>query len=141
MGRVVNRTKTGKRVKHGTRGAYTNHGCRCALCTAAMREAHREYLHRTGRRRPMDVWEADRPKAPHGGVEMYYRRGCRCDVCVEGTRVRRAEARRKAYARPTPSHVHGTSNGYDNHGCRCEACKAAKRDYRRDLRTRKARRK
>jgi hypothetical protein len=38
-------------MKHGTVGAYANHGCRCDLCRAAHRIAQRVYrgdLHRRG---------------------------------------------------------------------------------------------
>ena len=29
---------------HGTTGGYSNHACRCDLCTTANRSAHREYM-------------------------------------------------------------------------------------------------
>jgi hypothetical protein len=30
--------------RHGTLNGYTNHACRCDLCTTANTEAHREYM-------------------------------------------------------------------------------------------------
>lgn len=29
---------------HGTRGGYTNHGCRCEACTAAHTKYHQRYM-------------------------------------------------------------------------------------------------
>lgn len=120
--RVVNFTPTGKRVKHGSHGGYRNHGCRCALCRAAARDYQRAYTHRTGRRTPMDVYQAGRPTPTHGGQYMYNQRGCRCDVCVEAARVRRNAEREKQRSKPIPNHVHGTINGYTNWACRCDLC-------------------
>lgn len=33
---------TAPTLKHGTKGAYSNHGCRCEACVEAVREANRK---------------------------------------------------------------------------------------------------
>lgn len=126
---MVNRTATGKKVTHGA-GAYRNHGCRCAICTRENTVYGLAYRHRTGRNRPKGQWEAERPKAQHGGKDRYLRHGCRCDLCVEGERARRAAERAKARQRPIPDHVHGTINGYTNYACRCDECRGEYRKRR-----------
>jgi hypothetical protein len=44
--RVVNFTKTGKPVKHGTPSGYRYHGCRCDPCTQAYRKRQRDWMQR-----------------------------------------------------------------------------------------------
>lgn len=89
-------------IKHGTRDGYTNRGCRCALCRRAFADAHREYTHRTGRRKPMEVELARRAESkankPHG-TETKYGYGCRCDECrAAATRARKARLQKAAAA-------------------------------------------
>lgn len=127
--RVVNFTKTGKRVRHGTVGGYTNHHCRCALCRSAFRVNALEWSHRTGYTRPLQEVLAERRAAvQHGSSYMYQVIRCRCAVCVEGARTQRAREREKQRSKPIPRHVHGTTNGYQNYGCRCALCSEASRE-------------
>jgi hypothetical protein len=115
--------------RHGTTNAYSNHGCRCARCRAAATEQHREWMHRTGRTTPMEVWAQEREKrypVLHG-MESGYNRGCRCEKCKRAS----AEARRLRRWQGTV-YTHNQS-GYSN-GCRCDVCLTAHREYKRALR-------
>lgn len=63
-------------TRHGTIGAYTNHGCRCAAC----RQTWTTYITtaRTARiaRGPLPD---DDPR--HGSVNTYNNYNCRCPEC------------------------------------------------------------
>lgn len=76
-------------VRHGTPGAYTNHGCRCEKCKAANAEAQRSYrARRAAREVPWDV---------HGTVNGYANWLCRCNLC----RAAHTKMARKVRARRT----------------------------------------
>jgi hypothetical protein len=62
-------------VPHDTVGGYTNHRCRCELCTAAQRE----YQQRLRAR----YLERPREDLAHGTYNAYANYGCRCDACRE----------------------------------------------------------
>lgn len=61
-------------IRHGTRWAYCGHGCRCALCTEAMRVYKAAQVERN-RSNPLPAW------ATHGTVNTYNNYGCRCEPC------------------------------------------------------------
>jgi hypothetical protein len=91
---------SGEQKWHGTHGGYTNHGCRCDLCTAANTEKQRAYRWRSGRNRPMAEYRASRTRTMNHGTRTAYKYGCRCDECREAMRVAQANYRaRKAEAR------------------------------------------
>jgi len=72
---------------HGKLGTYTNHGCRCDLCRAALRKYSRKMAARASL--------GTVPAWAHG-TTTGYQYGCRCDPCrVENSRRRlaRREAR------------------------------------------------
>lgn len=82
---------------HGL-GRYTNDKCRCETCRAANRAYHLKRSHETGRRRPMEVYLAERRAnlAPHGTETRYTNQRCRCTECREASRVARARRRARA---------------------------------------------
>ena len=65
---------------HGTISRYTNHGCRCDECRAAMTEYMRQYTARKAAGQPV------RKYAKHG-VRARYNAGCRCARCTEANRI------------------------------------------------------
>lgn len=76
--------------EHGTAYRYTR-GCRCTLCTEAVREKYRERV----RRGPPQ----------HGTESAYFNYGCRCDECrsagsLANRRRRIARLQRKAVRLP-----------------------------------------
>lgn len=81
---------------HGTHGGYTNHACRCKLCTAAARRYARD-------KRAKNVKEyVYKKEDPHGEHRMY-QRGCRCPECQKSNAARSATAKRlRAQAPPRP---------------------------------------
>lgn len=88
-------------VDHGDPNTYGNRGCRCDACREAWREYMRQYTHRTGRHRPVEVVRAERRAAvQHGTQTKYAKHGCRCDECREWARRARAHYRAKAKAGP-----------------------------------------
>lgn len=95
-------TLTATDSRHGTYNGYQNHGCRCDPCREAaalyrldrdMTGYGREWRHRTGRNKPMEVHLAE--VAAKHGTESRYSRGCRCSDCKQAAttarRVRRNE--------------------------------------------------
>lgn len=84
--------------RHGRASSYTNWKCRCVACRAAWRDQHREYLHRTGRTRPAEVYRADleEKKAAYHGTEGTYQR-CKCVRCTAAATEARKQRR---YATP-----------------------------------------
>lgn len=71
---------------HGTPGGYTNHGCRCDDCRAALRDYQR-------RRRKQRI-ESPTPDRVHGTVNGYGNYGCRCDRC-RGAWTKNEQRRRR----------------------------------------------
>jgi hypothetical protein len=60
-------------VKHGSRGTYVHHQCRCMPCTEANTEYHR---------RQRLLWASvDPPAEAHGKVSTYVNWSCRCVHC------------------------------------------------------------
>lgn len=78
---------------HGTSNGYTNHNCRCILCTAANSEYGRKSM--AARRAAIST---DDPR--HGTNTFYESYGCRCEPCrkAHAKRERERYARRKAKA-------------------------------------------
>lgn len=68
--------------------SYTNHGCRCPVCTAD----HTAYL-REARARRM---AAPTPEHVHGTNNGYRNYGCHCDRCKAAHRAERARERQRA---------------------------------------------
>ena len=83
--------------RHGTRGGYGNHRCRCEACTKANRDKSREYNHRTGRTRPWDEYVAGLPPRTHG-IRATYVDGCRCPACTQAERDYKRDLRARARA-------------------------------------------
>jgi hypothetical protein len=74
---------------HGASG-YRTYGCRCATCTTAHTERHRnERANRIAR------LKADPSLAPHGRAETYKNWGCRCERCTDAHSRRCAEYKRR----------------------------------------------
>jgi hypothetical protein len=91
--------------RHGTNNGYKNLGCRCDDCRKAGVAWHREWLHRTGRVLPWDVYVAERRAnlAPHGTETRYTGpEKCRCAQCKEASRLAKAARRAKRVAAGFP---------------------------------------
>jgi hypothetical protein len=58
---------------HGL-STYTNWGCRCDVCRAAMAAYRRDRRRKMGGRVP--------PEVPHGRFGTYTNYGCRCEACT-----------------------------------------------------------
>jgi hypothetical protein len=77
--------------KHGESG-YSNHRCRCEVCTTANAAANARY--RAGRTaRPLP------PGRRHGVYTTYVNYGCRCERCKQAN-ADKARARRAARRQP-----------------------------------------
>lgn len=80
-------------VKHGL-SRYSNHGCRCDVCTTAQRESirARRRLYRSQRELINGRWVS--PTVPvHGTDNGYTNYGCRCEDCVKKHRETRNKQR------------------------------------------------
>lgn len=96
--------------RHGTSNGYQNYSCRCADCCAAHTKAHKEYMWRSGRSRPLYQVIARRRLLAlvyvQHGTELTYKHGCRCDQCTAGaTAARRMRRRRGAAAAEAEARV------------------------------------
>ena len=97
---------------HGTLTKYTNHKCRCDLCTEAYREYHEKYRRAKGHSR--------QKKAAHGSFTMYNGHKCRCPPCKQaGSRY--YEERRRANG-IEPRHTSAFKRHYYEEKCRCSGC-------------------
>lgn len=89
--------------RHGTRGGYSNWGCRCQPCTKANTDAVRNYFRGRGVR-PIAEWRAElRAQAlaslpPHGSEARYLHklRPCRCARCRKASAEARKRRRKKS---------------------------------------------
>lgn len=90
-GRYIARyTTTGRPVTHGTRGAYTNWGCRCKPCT----EANTSIC--TEAKKSRTAGQAIPGFIKHGTFSTYSNWGCRCEGCrAAAARWRRERRARK----------------------------------------------
>ena len=122
--RRVDRTKTGKPVRHGTNAGYQRHGCRCDHC--------REWKQEDRRRRHKRLRQSGTP-TPHGTRNGYRDHGCRCEACCDWGRERNRSYREQLRRSDAPI-PHGTYTGYTDRGCRCEACSDWNREHRRRYR-------
>jgi hypothetical protein len=84
--------------RHGKATTYGNYACRCRRCTEAWRIYHREYLHRSGRNKPLAKWREEQAinklnNPPEHGTESRYGGSykCRCEQCRKAA----TEARRQ----------------------------------------------
>lgn len=80
-------------VVHGTPASYTNHRCRCAPCTKAIRVVMRG---RVAARRAELVERNGRPYHPGAathGVSTYNNWCCRCEVCTDAWKLLRRSHR------------------------------------------------
>ena len=88
-------------IKHGTWDGYSNRGCRCDRCKAAATAKQLEYMHRTGRSKPMAQHLAEihaRAEAKPHGTETKYSYGCRCEECRDAAKAARKARRLRAAA-------------------------------------------
>jgi hypothetical protein len=91
--------------RHGTYNGYNNLLCRCNRCRKAAADHMRHYTHRTGRRRPMSIYLAERraqEPPPHGTAARYNNQGCRCAECKEASRLAKRAWRAKRVAAGFP---------------------------------------
>lgn len=129
-------------VKHGTYGGYSNHGCRCELCTLANRTYKQNYYRRktgSGPRKPT-VERCPRSRGgvcphdvPHGSYSTYANHGCRCRECRDAWNhyIRDLRIRRNRMMVDGETTVkHGVVGTYVHYLCRCRECKRAATAYR-----------
>ena len=76
---------------HG-RSAYSNRGCRCEVCRAAVVEYSREWRSR---------WHLDEDDSRHGSINGYVNYRCRCVACRAAKAAYMRERRRRAARRAT----------------------------------------
>ena len=102
-------------AEHGTVGMYTNHGCRCSDCTAAVMEGARRRQQRPCERCGEPCWSGTKGKQYRSGLcrqcsylarrtavhgtESRYRAGCRCSSCREASSAARRHRRSVAGVR------------------------------------------
>lgn len=114
----------GAPLLHGRYASYVA-GCRCGLCTSAMRGYHKQ---RTAR-----VQMGCLGKLVHG-TQSTYTAGCRCDACRIGFIKAKRQLRTRAQMRLQQGWVEIVHDawGYRYWGCRCDDCTEAHREDRRE---------
>lgn len=75
-----------KVIRHGTRHAYCNQGCRCEPCRAAQSDYRVGYLARLA-----DRFANDPTDPRHGTRNGYDNYNCRCDRCCAAKAVANGE--------------------------------------------------
>jgi hypothetical protein len=153
--RVVDFTKTGKPVKHGTNTAYSAYGCRCEACSKAGSERQRKWIvtHRHTRRDTEDKYRRTvRGRASHllRGAKLRARKlGIPFDLTIdwlverlkplecEATGaplqlMRAKESRVNPFAPSLDQRVPGAGYTQDNVMVVCWAWNAMKQDFTED---------
>lgn len=116
---------------HGTIGGYSNHRCRCSLCTKVHRENHLRYMHA-------------HPEQQHKNRQRMIIRDNNGEAALDATCE---HCGLRLVSRGMGFHLsrihgilpilpeHGTTARYQ-HGCRCSWCKGAAAKYKRERRRR-----
>jgi len=82
-------------IPHGTSGGYSNHSCRCTLCTNANREKQNARTARVRADRVLVDGRLTHPNAVHGTYgKGYIGWQCRCLPCMEANRMQQQQRRR-----------------------------------------------
>lgn len=118
-------------IWHGTSTGYSNHKCRCDLCSTYQKNYDK------ARRTRLKNAEIVGDEYWHGTPNGYNTYNCRCYSCSQAHKKFREEYRIKRIESITGDEDwHGTERGY-RIGCRCDGCKSgrsiAKKEYTKKL--------